>query len=177
MNEYNYTNKEEKAIQAYLQGENKTSAYRLAYNCANMKDTTVNRKAKELFDKDKITARIDEFKKETYDRNKATIDEVISIASDMVRADISEAYNDDGSLKKLKDIPKALRMAIAGTESSEMTSEGQVIGQLKKLKLVNKVPVMDMFMKHYGGYAKDNELKVNVEIPLFPDVCKDNSNK
>ena len=98
-----YTLKQEKAIQHYLINGDKTKAYRHAYNCSRMKDSTVNRKAKELFDNGKITARIEFEREKIYERNKATIDEALSILSDNLRTDPAEMFYDDGKLKKLKE--------------------------------------------------------------------------
>ena len=99
----------------------------------------------------KIKVRIEDLKKETYQRNKTTIDEVLSIASDMARFDISEAFEDDGSLKPVKDMPKALRMAISGIDINELTSGGIKIGEVKKVKFTDRSKSIDMFMKHFGG--------------------------
>ena len=55
---------------------NASEAYRTAYNATNMLPSTVNRKAKELMDNGKITARIDQLKAEYADCNAITIEEI-----------------------------------------------------------------------------------------------------
>lgn len=56
------TPKQEAFCQAIADGKNQSEAYRLAYNAANMKAETVNRKAYELMNDGKVTARIQELK-------------------------------------------------------------------------------------------------------------------
>lgn len=63
------TQKEEKACQEYLKCGDKSKAYRLAYNCKNMKPETINSKASILFSKDKIRARVKELQQKVEKKN------------------------------------------------------------------------------------------------------------
>lgn len=165
-----FTIKQEKAIQNFLIHGNKTQAYRSAYNCSKMKPETVNRKAKDLFDKGKIRARIEKERVATWKRNQMTLDELLSRAADMIRADISLAYNENGSLKKLHEMPLIIRMAIVGVDTDEITIEGVKIGETKKIKKADPSKYFDMLMKHLGAYDKHNQqLKNNVTIFQLPD--------
>jgi len=166
----NLTVKQEKFCQAYFLHGNASEAYRLSYNCEKMKPETINRKAKELMDNGKISARITQIKKDTYDRNKATIDEVISIASDILRADIADLFDEHGVMKDIKKVPKPLRMALAGIETNELKVDGFVIGQVKKIRMSDRTKIIEMFMKHYGEFARDNEQKKShITIFKLPD--------
>lgn len=55
----NLTAKQEHFVQLIISGTNYSDAYRAAYNCANMKPETINRKAHELANQGKIRARIE----------------------------------------------------------------------------------------------------------------------
>lgn len=55
--------KQEKFCNYYLECGNASEAYRRAYSCSNMKDESINRKAIELLNNGKITARVKSFKK------------------------------------------------------------------------------------------------------------------
>jgi phage terminase small subunit len=57
------TQKQEAFAVAYIASGNASDAYRQAYNSGGMAAATVNRKAKELMDNGKITARIEELRK------------------------------------------------------------------------------------------------------------------
>ena len=58
------TPKQEKFCNTYIETGNASEAYRSAYNCSKMKPETINRKAKELLDNGKITARITDLQDE-----------------------------------------------------------------------------------------------------------------
>lgn len=61
----------------YVELGNASEAYRQVYNAENMKPETVNRKAKELMDNGKITARIKALQAEHSKRHNLTIDDLL----------------------------------------------------------------------------------------------------
>ena len=68
------TIKQENFCRAYIETGNASEAYRQAYDAENMKPETINRKAKELLDNGKITARVDELKAVHAERHDVTVD-------------------------------------------------------------------------------------------------------
>lgn len=72
------TAKQEAFCLAYLETGNASEAYRKAYNAENMKPETVNRKAKELLDHGKISARIEALQEDHRERHKITVDDLLS---------------------------------------------------------------------------------------------------
>lgn len=56
------TPKQERFCLAYIETGNASEAYRRAYNAGSMKPATVNRKAAELLDNGKVTARLAELR-------------------------------------------------------------------------------------------------------------------
>ena len=90
------TPKQEAFCQAYIQTGKKSAAYRMSYNCSKMKNESINRKAVELFDNGNVTARIEQLQSAVAERNKITIDEIVSSLADMVRFEIAELYDDKG---------------------------------------------------------------------------------
>lgn len=58
------TVKQDQFCLVYLKEGNASEAYRQVYDCENMKDTTIHRKAKELLDNGKIAARLDDLRAE-----------------------------------------------------------------------------------------------------------------
>lgn len=72
------TMKQEAFCQAYIETGNASEAYRKAYAAENMKPETVNRKAKELYDIGKITARIKELQGEIKQRHDVTVDSLLA---------------------------------------------------------------------------------------------------
>lgn len=71
------TQKQETFCQAYIETGNASEAYRTAYAADKMKPETINRKAKELFDNGKITARVAELQGEIKQRHNVTVDSLI----------------------------------------------------------------------------------------------------
>lgn len=90
------TPKQEAFCQDYIQTGNKSAAYRMSYNCSKMKNESINRKAFELFENVNVTTRIKQLQSVVAERNKITIDEIVSSLAYMVRFEIAELYDDNG---------------------------------------------------------------------------------
>ena len=76
------TMKQECFCLAYCEGISASDAYRRCYNHENCKPASVNRKATELMDNVKITARIDELKAQNVKRMNITVE---SLTEDLQR--------------------------------------------------------------------------------------------
>ena len=72
------TPKQESFCLSYIETGNASEAYRRAYSTSRMNTATINRKAKELLDNGKITARIDELKAKHAKRHEITVDDLIA---------------------------------------------------------------------------------------------------
>lgn len=162
------TPKQEAFCQAFIQTGNKSAAYRMSYNCSKMKNESINRKAVELFDNVNVTARIKQLQSVVAERNKITIDEIVSSLADMVRFDIAELYDDQGCLKPIHQIPIHARQMISEIETFEefrgSGSDKKAVGQVQKVKIVRKLDAAEKLMRHLGGYQKDNAQKTSVLV-------------
>jgi phage terminase small subunit len=161
------TIKQEAFCQAYIRLGDKSAAYRESYSTKNMKVATVNERASRLSNEYKISTRIAFLQKEIKEENKATISEVLNTLSDMLRFDIAELYDENGNLKKIHSIPKKSRLMISQLEIDEIIVKNESIGQVKKIKVFDKMQAVEKFMKHFGAYEKDNGQKqpiVNVDL-------------
>ncbi|QLB42024.1 MULTISPECIES: terminase small subunit [Mannheimia] len=96
------TPKQEAFCLTYIETGNASEAYRQAYEAEGMKPETINRKAKELLDNGKITARIEELKAEHAERHKLTVDDLLT--------ELEEAR----TLAKAKENPNAMTQATMG---------------------------------------------------------------
>ena len=72
------TVKQEAFCLSYMETGNASEAYRQSYSAGKMKAETVNRKAKEVFDNGKITARLNELRSMAAKRNEITVDDLIA---------------------------------------------------------------------------------------------------
>lgn len=70
------TPKQENFCQLYIELGNASEAYRRAYNASAMSTASVNRKAKELLDNGKITARLGDLRATHAQRHAVTVDEI-----------------------------------------------------------------------------------------------------
>jgi len=71
------TQKQEAFALAYFETGNASEAYRRAYNAENMKPESINRKAKEMLDHGKVTARLAELREAAAKRNQITVDDLL----------------------------------------------------------------------------------------------------
>lgn len=177
------TTKQENYCQEFVIHGNKTAAYKKAYNSENMKPSTINQKACLLAKQDNVKARITQLEEEKRERNRVTVDDLVQDLVSMIRADTSQMFNDDGTLKSIHDIPKELRMLISSVESGEewtIDSKGNKTkksGKVSKIRLFSKLDLYEKLMKHLGGYEKDKPIvqpNVNqVTIYQLPDNGRD----
>lgn len=162
------TPKQEAFCQAFIQTGNKSAAYRMSYNCSKMKDETINNKAYVLSRRDDIRTRIEQLQSVVAERNKITIDEIVSSLADMVRFDIAELYDDKGCLKPIHQIPIHARQMISEIETFEeylgTGGDKRAVGQVQKVKIVRKLDAAEKLMRHLGGYQKDNAQKTSVLV-------------
>lgn len=83
------TIKQEAFCQAYIETGNASQAYRTAYAADKMKTDSINRKAKELIDNGKISARVDELRGEIKERHNVTVDSLIAELEEARKAALS----------------------------------------------------------------------------------------
>lgn len=91
--------------------------------------------------------------------------------------DIREIYNDDNSLKSVKDIDENSAAAIAGIEVTEETAyeDGQKknIGWTKKVKIQNKIAALEGLGRHLGLFNDKLKLDASEELMnLYKTVMK-----
>ena len=58
------TEKQERFCREYVKSASKSGAYRAAFDCSSMKDSTVNKRAVELYKRDKIRGRVEDLQAE-----------------------------------------------------------------------------------------------------------------
>lgn len=71
------TVKQEAFCLAYIETGNASEAYRRSYDVQDMKPESINRKAKELIDNGKITARVAELQQSLVKRHEVTVDSLM----------------------------------------------------------------------------------------------------
>jgi len=161
------TDKQEAFCQSYVELNDRSAAYRVAYDAEAMNSNSVRVAAHEVFNNPNVTLRIEELQSEIRERNKIKIDDVLSVLSDMIRFDISELYDENDNLKSIHEIPKAHRQMISSIKSDHLYGGKEIIGETKEVKTLNKLDVIEKFMKHLGAYEKDNGQKNTSQVTIF----------
>ena len=127
------TIKQEKFIQYIVQGMSQREAYKNSYNANNMKDSTIDKKASELFQKGEIRGRYEELLKKIEDKTIMTAEERQIWLSKVVKGDIKITREYDDEIKEyepyMSDRLKA--MDILNKMSGEYT---------QKIELENEKP-------------------------------------
>ncbi|CTQ67157.1 terminase small subunit [Roseibium alexandrii] len=129
------TIKQELFCLAYLKEGNASEAYRQAYDCENMKDTTIHRKAKDLLDNGKIRARVDQLNAEAVKMAVLNRSWVISRLMKVVEIGL----NEDGSPAQVKQSKRKGDEA-KSTEATQFnlaaaTKALETLGKLRELRL------------------------------------------
>lgn len=100
-------------------------------------------------------------------KHQVTAEDIIKSIAQEINFDPGELYNDDGSLKKITDLPEDIRMCLQGVDFAEIAGiEG---GTVTKLKWAKKNLAREQAMKHLGMFERDNQQKqpiVHLNIQL-----------
>lgn len=160
------TEKQEVYCQQYLITGNKSEAYRIAFNCEKMKPHTINTKAVQLFNVDKIRARVEQLQKERNERNKVDADYVLNRLVEIDQLDVLDILTDDlSAIRPLKEWPKAWRTSISGIDVNELfdyaNGEKELTGLVKKIKFPDKTKNLELLGKHIGVQAFKEKVDLN----------------
>ena len=120
----NLTVKQELFCDVYIESGNASEAYRKAYDCENMKGSTINRKAHELLENGKITARLEEMRSKIQEKSEIRKQDILDELRAIAFADIGDYVSFDGAkltFKPFDDLTEAQRHAI---ESIKNTHNG-----------------------------------------------------
>jgi len=122
---------------------------------------TARQQAADLLAKPDIAEEIARLAKAREKRTEITADTVLRELLTIARVDIAEAFNDDGSLKAIKDMPEDVRRAIAGVDVyQEYAGRGEsreAIGETKKLRFWDKNKALELLGKHLRLFIERQE--------------------
>lgn len=161
------TAKQEKFAQLVAQGKTYADAYRGSYSAKKTAVKTIWENSSRLMADSKVKARVAEIQKETAKRNEVTVDQVLEQLKNWLLFDPLEIIDEDtDAVKMLRDMPKEARMSLSEIHVQEIwgmeeNASGKrvrtKIGELKKIKFIDKRAVSDQFMKKFGQYIGDKD--------------------
>lgn len=109
------TPKQENFCLAYLETGNASEAYRRSYDAENMTPESVNRKAKELIDNGKITARLEELRAPVIAKAQLTVEDL------------------------LRELEEARQLAMTAATPQSAAAVGATMGKAKLLGLDKQI--------------------------------------
>lgn len=150
------TDKQQRFVEEYLVDLNATqAAIRAGYSA---KGATV--RGAELLANRKVADAIFQAKKSRSDRTKIDADWVLSRLADEAEADVSDLYDEDGTLRPVKEWPAIWRKGlVSGLDIEEIKVGGKIVAQVKKLKLSDRLKRIELIGKHVdvGAFTERHE--------------------
>jgi phage terminase small subunit len=163
MKQSNLTIKQEAFCQSYILLGDKSAAYREAYSTSRMKPESINRKAFQLFNEVKITARIKELQIKlaaiAEKKFNITAEEMLRHLNVLRNSRIDEYVEFKKGKLSFKDFDKLTPEQLMCIESIKETRFGI------EIKLHGKDWTIEKINKHIGFYEKDNEQKQPLLTP------------
>lgn len=151
------TPKQNAFIGEYLKDLNGTqAAIRAGYSAH-----TAESQAARLLGNVKVRTVLDEALKRRAARTEVKADDILRELARVALTDIGQAFDDEGRLRPLKDIPEDVRRAIAGIEVEELyeweNKERVNIGRVRKVKFWDKTRGLELLGKHFKLYTEKIE--------------------
>lgn len=140
-------------------------AYEKHYDCSKMSKNAIYVETCKLLQNPKVSLRVKELQLKTAKRNEVTLDEVLREMAEWLRFNVKSVFNADGSMKSLHEMTDEESSSIASFECLELfdgSGDKKVhVGYIKKVKLIDKRSVAEMFLKKFGAFITN--VKIDVE--------------
>jgi phage terminase small subunit len=154
------TDQQELFCQEYLKDLNGTrAAQRAGFSPDNERAAAVT--AAQFLRKPNISARIQSLKAAQAKRLEIDADTILRELHALATVDITEAFDDSGKLKDLRDIPPLVRKAISHLEVVElfngMGDQKHAIGLTSRLKFYDKTKALELLGKHLKIFTEKHE--------------------
>ncbi len=139
------TDKQRRFVDEYLIDLNATqAAIRAGYS-----PKTAKSQGQRLLTNADIANAIFEAKADRSERTRIDADWLLRRLADEAEADLADLYDDNGALRPVHEWPEIWRKGlVAGLDVEEIREEGVTIGQVKKLKLADRIRRIELIGKH-----------------------------
>jgi phage terminase small subunit len=131
---------------------NMAEAYRIAFDAGRLTPQARTQNACKLLDKPQIIARIADLRANAVRETEITIEKVLDEICCIAFLDPLTAYDADGNMLPIHEMPERTRRAI---RSIEVFQNGRV-----NIKFHDKVQALERLMRFLGMFAKDNAQRV-----------------
>jgi phage terminase small subunit len=137
-----------------------------------------------LHDED-VMARIEQLANERHAKLEVNAQDVLRELLGIALADPVEAFDENGALLPIRQIPQGLRRTISSMESEDIIQPGtgKVIGRTKKLKFWDKTRGLEMLARHLalfrdsltvhqGEQTEVNEVEIGARVSSLVDMLR-----
>lgn len=132
--------------------------------------------ASRLLSNVKVQQAIAQKQKELAAKCDVMAERVIREVSALAFSDMRKLFNADGSLKSIHELDDATAAAIASIEVGEIKGGGEVVGQVRKIKVWDKNSAQERLCKHLGLFREGNSQTPTgpnkIEISFVPAAKK-----
>lgn len=154
--------------QQVASGKNQSEAYNLAYpRSLKWKEDVVRVNASRLMSNANIRLTVDEIIANHAKRNEMTLDKVLKMMAEWLEFDPLQLVDENDCVKSMKDLAPEVRRSLASIEVVELFAgsgeDRRKTGVLKKVKFYEKTKVADMFMKKFGQYIENRNVKFDAD--------------
>jgi phage terminase small subunit len=137
--------KQRRFVQEYLIDLNATqAAIRAGYS-----PKTAGQQGFDLLKNPEVQAALDQAKIERSEETKIDAAWVLTRLAEEATADVGDLYHADGHLKPIHEWPKIWRQGlVAGIDVEEIQVEGVKMGEIKKIRLSDRIKRLELIGKH-----------------------------
>lgn len=168
------TIKQEKFCNCFIECGNASDAYRMAYPTDNMKPETVNRKAYEMLENGKVSARIAEIQKHIRDKSEITKEKLLSELSNIAFSSIADMHKTWIEREEFEKLTAKQKSAIKSISTKVLkknvgTREMPEIIDVEyvKIELHDKLKAIERICKMLG-FDSPTEINVKKEEDDIP---------
>lgn len=161
-------------VQEFLVDLNGTAAARRAGYKGNERTLAVT--GARLLRSANVAKRIEAAKVERMNRTKITADVVLGEILRLSRADLADAFDKNGNLKPIHEIPEDVRRAISAVEVDELFDgkgkDRKHVGFTRKVKFWDKTKALELLCKHLGLLVEKHEVTGKDGAPLVAGLAE-----
>lgn len=150
------TPKQERFVQEYLVDLNATqAAIRAGYSVK-----TAGQIGVENLKKPEIQQAIQAERTRLAERVEITQERVLAEYAKIAFFDPRDVFTEQGAIKPISEWPPGAAAAISAFDVAEIGDDGDTIGMIKKLKLIDKKGALDSLARHLGMFVDKQEVSV-----------------
>lgn len=127
---------------------------------------TAPQSASRLMADQRILDRIAELRQSRNRRTKIDADTVLLKLVEMVEADVGDILDVNGAIKPIKQWPEVWRKSVSAFDVLELDNDGKISTTLKKVKLLDKVKILELIGRHVDVSAFRDKVEVDVNFSL-----------